>query len=31
MIRKFVYWLLQPYFDSLRADVDYLLMMEGEK
>lgn len=30
MIRKFFYWLLKPYFESLRADVDFLLMMEGE-
>ena len=29
-MRKLLYWLLQPYFDRLRADVDYLLMMEGE-
>ena len=31
MLRKFAYWLLQPHFEQLRADIDYLLMMEGEK
>lgn len=30
-MRKLLYWLLQPYFDRLRADVDFLLMMEGEE
>lgn len=30
MLRKFVYWLLKSYLESLRADVDFLLMMEGE-
>lgn len=29
-MRKLLYWLMKPYFDRLRADVDYLLMMEGE-
>ena len=29
-MRKLLYWLLQPFFDRLRADVDYLLMMQGE-
>ena len=29
-MRKLFFWLLKPYFDSLRADVDFLLMMEGE-
>lgn len=30
MLKKFVYWLLKRHFESLRADVDFLLMMEGE-
>ena len=30
-MRKFLHWLLQPYFDKIQADIDYLLMMEGEK
>ena len=29
-MRKLLYWLLEPYFDRLRADVDYLLMLQGE-
>ena len=31
MIRKLLFWLMKPYFEQLRADVDYLLMLEGEK
>ena len=30
-MRKLLYWLMKPYFESLRADVDFLLMMEGEE
>ena len=30
-MRKLLYWLLEPYFDKIRADIDYLLMMEGEE
>lgn len=30
MIRKLLYSILKPYFEALRADVDYCLMLEGE-
>ena len=30
-MRKLLHWLLQPYFDQLQADIDYLLMINGEK
>lgn len=29
-MRRFLYWILKPYFEKLQADVDFLLMMEGE-
>lgn len=29
-MRKFVYWLMKPYFERIQADIDYLLMLEGE-
>lgn len=28
---KFLHWLMKPYFDKIQADIDYLLMLEGEK
>lgn len=31
MIKKFLYKLLEPYFVYLRADIDYLLMLQGEE
>ena len=30
-MRKLLYWLLKPYFERLQADIDYLLMLEGEE
>ena len=30
-MRKLFYLLLKPYFDKQQADIDFLLMMEGEK
>jgi len=29
-MRKLLYWIMKPYFEALRADVDYCLMLEGE-
>lgn len=29
-MRKILYFFLKPYFEALRADVDYCLMLEGE-
>ncbi len=31
IMRKLMHWLLKPYFDQIEADIDYLLMLEGEK
>lgn len=30
-MRKLLYWLMEPYFEALRADIDYCLMISGEK
>ena len=30
-MRKILYFFLKPYFEALRADVDYCLMIAGEK
>ncbi len=29
-MKKLMYRILKTYFDELRADIDYLLMMNGE-
>jgi len=29
-MRSFLHWLLKPWFDRIQADIDYLLMLEGE-
>ena len=31
MIAKFLYWVLSSYFEQIQADIDYLLMLEGEQ
>ena len=28
---KIFYLILKPYFEKLQADIDYLLMLEGEE
>ena len=30
-MRKLLYWILKPYFEKQQADIDYLLMLEGEE
>lgn len=30
-MRKLIYWLMKPYFEKQQADIDYLLMLSGEK
>lgn len=30
-MRKMLYWLLKPYFEKQQADIDYLLMINGEE
>ena len=30
-MRLILYWLLKPYFEKQQADIDYLLMLEGEE
>lgn len=30
-MRKIFYWILKPYFERIQADLDFLLMMEGEE
>ena len=29
-MRKILYYFLKQYFEALRADIDYCLMLEGE-
>ena len=29
-MKKIVYWLLKEHFEKIQADIDYLLMLEGE-
>ena len=30
-MQKLLHWILKPYFDRIQADIDYLLMLQGEK
>lgn len=30
-MRKLLYFLMKPYLDQMQADIDYLLMLNGEK